>query len=152
MLSPVNNLENHGNTNSSKNCLIISLFLMMLSMISQKMCSVSIVQLAGDLRGSNSPTLVWVLVGACGVKFLGPKHPRRTTVYIVHRRKSTLAPRCICTRWLKIIFQNVKKFWKKILSVRLHILCSLTKFCKKKIIFMTCVKKIIFYATKLLFT
>jgi hypothetical protein len=28
--------------------------------------------------------------------------------------------------------------------VRLHILCSLTKFCKKKIIFVICVKKTIF--------
>jgi hypothetical protein len=36
--------------------------------------------------------------------------------------------------------------------MHLDILCSLTKFCKKKIIFVTGVKKTIFYATKLLFT
>jgi hypothetical protein len=36
--------------------------------------------------------------------------------------------------------------------MRLHILCSLTKFCKKKIFFGAYVKKTIFYGTKLLFT
>jgi hypothetical protein len=41
---------------------------------------------------------------------------------------------------------------KKNLSVHPDILCSLTKFCKKNIFFVTCVKKTIFYATKLLFT
>jgi hypothetical protein len=38
------------------------------------------------------------------------------------------------------LFFKCLKILKKILNVRLHILCSLTKFCKKMIIFVTCVK------------
>jgi hypothetical protein len=46
----------------------------------------------------------------------------------------------------------MSKSSKKIVSVHVDILCSLTKFYKKKIFFMVYVKKIILYATKLLFT
>jgi hypothetical protein len=52
----------------------------------------------------------------------------------------------------KSFFLKYLKIMKKILSMHLDILCSLTKFCKKELIFMSCVKKTNFYATKLLFT
>jgi hypothetical protein len=48
----------------------------------------------------------------------------------------------------KIFFKMSKNYEKKI-SVHLNILCSLTKFCKKKIIFMTCVKKTTFLCYKI---
>jgi hypothetical protein len=41
----------------------------------------------------------------------------------------------------KSFFQNVQKFWNKIVGMHLHILCSPTKFCKKKIFFGAYVKK-----------
>jgi hypothetical protein len=46
-------------------------------------------------------------------------------------------------------FSKYLKILKKILSVHLDILCSLTKLCKKKIIFVTYVKKTIFLCYKI---
>jgi hypothetical protein len=52
----------------------------------------------------------------------------------------------------KLFFKMSKNSEKKFVCMHLHILCSLTKFCKKKIYFGASVKKTKFYDTKLLFT
>jgi hypothetical protein len=54
-----------------------------------------------------------------------------------------LAHRTRCTYYGKYIsnsFENVKKIRQKILSVHLNNLCSPTKFCDKKIFFVTYIK------------
>jgi hypothetical protein len=62
-------------------------------------------------------------------------------LYSNYYRKHKTDSGCICTRYVKNIFQKVKKIRKKISHVEGHALCKNVKFHIKSIIFMLCVKR-----------